>query len=235
MTETVQRTSEERFALYDTWTFEIMDRILERDSNCVDVGAHSGAILAEIVRRAPDGEHFAFEPLPRLMGMLRERFPGEHFPHVHLCEMALAEKAGHATFQHVVENPAYSGLRRRSYPTESPAIESLTVRVDRLDAMVPRRLPIRFVKIDVEGGEYGVLRGGTRVLRKSRPYVVFEFGLGAADCYEVRPEHVWSLLDACRLRVSALDDWLEGRPPLGGAEFADRFWNGVDYYFLAHP
>jgi FkbM family methyltransferase len=231
----MSRTSEERHALYDTWTFEIMDRVLARDSNCIDVGAHAGTVLEEIVRRAPDGEHFAFEPLPAMMGILRERFPVERFPRVRFHELALAEQAGQAAFEYVVDEPAYSGLRRRAYPTEAPRIESLRVRVDRLDAVVPPATPIRFVKIDVEGGECGVLRGASRILERSRPYVVFEFGLGAADFYGVRPDDVWSTLAASRLQVSALDDWLEGRAALAAADFGERFAKGLDYYFLAHP
>jgi hypothetical protein len=142
---------------------------------------------------------------------------------------------GHTTFEHVVDETAYSGLRRRAYPTESPRIESLRVRVDRLDAVVPSGTPIRFLKIDVEGGECGVLRGAARTLAQSRPYVVFEFGLGAADHYGVGPDDVRSALAPGDLRISALDDWLEERRPLAPPEFAERYAKGLDYYFLAHP
>ena len=212
-----------------------MDRVLDRDAGCVDVGAHVGAILAEMVARAPGGQHFAFEPLPHVMAALRARFPAGRYPGVHLYEMALADEAGQATFQHVVDDPYYSGLRRRRYPTEHPRIEALTVRVERLDAIVPRDVPIRFVKIDVEGGEFGVLRGAVGLLDAWRPHVVFEFGLGGADWYGVGPDDVHALLEASRLRVSALDDWLAGKPPLTATEFAERFHRGLDYYFLAHP
>lgn len=212
-----------------------MDRILGQDANCIDVGAHTGAILGEMVRRAPRGQHFAFEPLPCVMAELRARFPAHRFPGVHLYEIALTDERGPATFHHVVDNPYYSGLRRRRCPTENPEIEYLTVRGDRLDAIVPSGTPIRFIKIDVEGGEYGVLRGSENILRTWRPYVVFEFGIGGADWYGIGPDDVRRLLEACELNLSALDDWLAAKPPLTAAEFRDRFNRGIDYYFLAHP
>lgn len=231
----MSRTSAERHALYDAWTFEIMDRVLARDSNCIDVGAHAGTVLEEIVKRAPDGEHFAFEPLPTMMGVLRERFPFARCPRIHFHELALADRAGKTTFQHVVSEPAYSGLRPREYPSDDLQIEPIDVRIERLDAIVPAGMPIRFLKIDVEGGEHGVLRGAERILAASRPYVVFEFGLGAADHYGVGPDDIRAALAAGDLRISALDDWLEGRAPLASAEFAERYTTGRDYYFLAHP
>lgn len=49
---------------YDRQTAEIMRRTLAADASCVDVGCNVGAILAEILRVAPHGHHYAFEPLP---------------------------------------------------------------------------------------------------------------------------------------------------------------------------
>jgi hypothetical protein len=44
----------------------IFAAVLAPDANCIDVGAHTGDVLAEIVRIAPRGRHIGFEPLPGL-------------------------------------------------------------------------------------------------------------------------------------------------------------------------
>jgi FkbM family methyltransferase len=67
----------------------------------------------------------------------------------------------------------------------------LTVQTARLDHLVAVETRVAFVKIDVEGGELGVLRGGERPLRRHRPIIVFEHGLGSADIFGTRPEDVW--------------------------------------------
>jgi len=41
-------------------TEEVMTRVLSSDSNCVDVGAHTGSILRVILRYAGRGHHVAF-------------------------------------------------------------------------------------------------------------------------------------------------------------------------------
>jgi hypothetical protein len=45
----------------------LMEEVLEPDSDCLDVGAHAGSVLAELVRLAPEGRHVAWEPLPEFV------------------------------------------------------------------------------------------------------------------------------------------------------------------------
>ena len=69
---------------------------LREDSNCIDIGAHKGATLAEMVRVAPCGKHIAYEPLPFLHKHLVDHFPSvdvrlaavsnERGNKFHLCE-----------------------------------------------------------------------------------------------------------------------------------------------------
>ena len=152
-----------------------MQRVLRHDSNGIDVGAHRGTILRSLVDLAPDGRHYAVEPLPAFANGLRRRFP-----RVEVLELALSDQKGEATFHHIVTNPSYSGLSFREYPNEGEVIEDIAVKVERLDAVIPEDVPIQFLKIDVEGGELSVLRGSQSILRRWRPVVVFEHGWSGA-------------------------------------------------------
>lgn len=219
---------------YDEQTVAVMSRHLTSTSNCIDVGAHTGDILQEMLRLAPHGWHFAFEPLPGIYRQLVARFG--HLSNVALHNIALGNTAGTVPFQHVVGNPGYSGFRRRRYDRPDEPVEEISVRTAPLDSIIPSHLPIHFVKIDVEGAELQVLEGATQVVRRSRPLIVFEHGLGAADCYGTTPEDIFRLLsDECSLRISLMAGWLAGKAPLSEAEFSHRFHAGMDYYFLAHP
>lgn len=204
----------------------LLGYVLREDSNCVDVGCHQGAVLWQMVARAPRGRHHAFEPLPHLAAALRARFPA-----VAVHELALSEEAGDAAFHHVVTNAGYSGLRRRTYERPDERVERVVVRTARLDDLIPAELPIAFVKIDVEGAELQVLRGAERTLRAWRPYVVFEHGRGAADHYGTTPEMVHRLLDGCGLAVFGLD----GEGPLDEAALRGIYDAGSAWNFLARP
>lgn len=207
-----------------------MRRVLAPGDAALDIGANEGSILQSIVAVSPSGAHHAFEPIPHLAASLRERFPS-----VTIHECALAAEPGESTFHHVVTNPGYSGLRRRRYDREGEQVELITVQVRRLDDVIPDDLPIRFVKIDVEGGELGVLQGGRGVLTRHRPIVVFEHGLGGSDYYGTSPHDVADLFDSVDYRVTLMESWLRGGADLSRDAFAEEFATCRDYYFLAHP
>jgi FkbM family methyltransferase len=218
---------------YDEQATRVISRVTRRESCCIDVGCHQGLILDQMLRCAPAGSHLAFEPLPNLAAGLREKYRGDDRVSIH--ETALGDEQGRVTFCHVVTNPGYSGLRRRHYDREGEEVVEIDVTVERLDDLVPTDTRIDLVKIDVEGAELGVLRGGNDLLARCRPHVIFEHGIGGADCYGTRPEQVFDLLDACGLSLSLMADWLDDGAPLSRDQFVDEFDSGRNYYFLAHP
>ncbi|MGE5442291.1 MAG: FkbM family methyltransferase [Bacteroidota bacterium] len=72
--------------------------------------------------------------------------------------------------------PGESGLRQRAFSNPDRArIQRITVPVGRLDDQTFEG-PIHYVKIDVEGAEIGVLRGGRDFLARHRPIVSVEYG-----------------------------------------------------------
>jgi FkbM family methyltransferase len=195
---------------------------LAEDANCIDVGAHGGAILREIVRCAPRGQHLAYEPIPELAARLRRDFPG-----VDVRCAAAGDRAGQATFFHIRSSPEESGFSPRDHVDAEP----LTVRVERLDDALPDDYVPALIKIDVEGAELHVLRGAIATLRRHRPIVVFEHGMGGADRLGTTPRDVHRLLvGEAGLRIFDID----GGGPYDEAAFAgvftERLWN-----FVAHP
>jgi len=215
--------------LYDEWARQIARRVLRPGLIGIDVGAHAGDMLRPMVEAAPGERHIAIEPIPSLAAELRKNFPT-----VSVHQLALAAEAGpDVSFHHVTSNPGYSGLRERRYDRESETVALITVRTARLDDLVPEDADVAMIKIDVEGGELGVLLGAGRTL-EAKPVVVFEHGLGAADHYGTTPDDIWSVFEAASMRVSLLDAYLERGPSLTAPEFSDQFHSGQNYYFVAH-
>jgi FkbM family methyltransferase len=217
--------------LYDHLTAVIIQRVVTIGTIGVDIGAHSGQIIRHIVRTAPHGSHVAVEPIPGLAAGLREQFPT-----VQVHEVALdAEGGREISFHHVVSNPAYSGLRERRYDRPNETVEIISVRSARLDDLVADGQRVTFVKIDVEGGELGVLQGGLQMLAQQRPVVVFEHGLGASDYYEIRPGDVCDLLVGSGLSDSLLQRFTAGEGPIGRGEFVRQFQECDNFFFVAYP
>lgn len=218
--------------MYDHHTFLIMRMILSKNSSCVDVGAHAGSVLKEILDLSPLGEHYAFEPIPYLFSGLKAR---DEFQRVKLYDIALSDQFGEDTFFLVKNAPAFSGLKQRHYDCPDPAIQEINVKKSRLDDIVPIGHKIDFIKIDVEGGELPVMRGAERVIRESRPFIVFESGLGASERYGTTGSSLYEFLaDSCSLEINSLDGFLTGSSGLTKNELIDVFNKTERYYFITH-
>jgi FkbM family methyltransferase len=197
---------------------------LRHDSNCVDVGTHTGDIIRKAVQFAPDGRHIAFEPLPEYATRLRE-----WFPMVDVREIALGNEQGTTEFVRAVKAAAYSGLRERPYPVETP-LERFTVEVDTLDAALPHGYVPHFIKVDVEGGELDVLRGGANVITKHRPLIVFEQGPTANAGYGVTHADLFNFVTGdLRYRVFNLD----GDGPYSVEQFVDHVGRRYRFNYIA--
>jgi FkbM family methyltransferase len=227
--------AEQRAADYDRDTVAILRRALAGGGNAVDVGAHEGAILREIVAASPGGRHHAFEPIPHLAAGLRAAFPG-----VRVHQKALADAPGTSSFLHVVNDPGYSGLRKRDYDRNRPApvFEELAVEVVRLDDVIPAGESVAFIKIDVEGGEYHAMRGALGTVRRCRPVIVFEAALRSTGCYGVGAGDLFDLVNReMGYSLWTLRDWLAGGAPYTREGF-EQNWHrrpGPEFYFVAGP
>ncbi len=221
---------------YNEQTLAVMQCVLKPDSNCIDVGCHSGLVLRDILNLAPQGQHFAFEPLPDFYTALQNDF--RDYPNVQFLNLALSDESGEIEFQHVVTNPGYSGLRRRQYDSDHEQIETISVNRARLDDVLSQQppCPIHFIKIDVEGAESLVFRGAEETLRRYRPYIVFEHG-GPSLEYGSGPEDIHDFLFGCGLRVSLMEAWLKNSQTsaMTKAEFHRAFYNQGQFYYMAHP
>jgi FkbM family methyltransferase len=217
-----------RNAAYDDQTAEIIRLVMHPDEVAIDVGAHSGLILREIMRYAPDSPHLAFEPIPAFADTIAAAYPS-----VRLFRACASDTRGTATFNHVENAPGYSGLRRRVYDRPDPVVTEMTVETVRIDDVVDPARRVCFIEIDVEGAELTVLRGAIETLRRDHPVVVFEAGEKSSGCYGVGPNDFYDLFESLGMRLNTQLRWLHGRPALDRAAYA-RSWMH-DYNFVAAP
>lgn len=230
---TLQGRGTRKNYFYDRQTVAVMRRVLRPGSSGVDVGAHEGMVLRELLRLSPEGHHVAYEPLPYLFDQLETEYGG--LQTVTVLPYALGDAPGSSSFSHIVSDPGMSGLRRRRDVPDDARVETIEVAVERLDDTLPAGVCPRFVKIDVEGAELLVLKGAARTLGDYHPYVVFEHGRAALECYDVLPCDAFDLLDGFGLRVSLLASWLRGKAPLTRQAFMREVASDRNFYFLAHP
>ena len=165
----------------------LLPTLLKADSNCVDVGAHTGEWLDDFLKFAPQGKHFGFEGLPELAEGLKKRYPS-----VRIEGCAVSDTNGKATFHRAVSQLAWSGLRKQDYGSNTP-VEQIEVPMRTLDSLIGDT-PVTFMKLDIEGAEHAALLGARETIRKSRPSMIFEYAFVHVEEYKISPEMIWDLL-----------------------------------------
>ncbi len=143
-----------------------------------DIGANVGChALVMAVRAGPSGRVFAAEPNPAARRRLLENIELNRLDNLVTLPYAFSDRERRAELFVPVEGTANRGVaslypnnvnyRKFPVPVEVRTLdgEAARLRLTRLD----------FVKIDTEGNEMNVLRGGVQVVCRYRPRVVFEY------------------------------------------------------------
>lgn len=215
---------------YDILTSRIIKNYVREDSNCIDIGCLEGDILRMFLKAAPQGTHYAFEPIPEYFQLLKTKFEGK----AKILQMAVSNTSGVSEFNFVTSNPSYSGIRKRSYDRPSESIEKIAVKLTTLDDIIPVQMPVDLIKIDVEGAELFVFEGARAILERWHPALLFEHGKGGADSYGYGPDDVFNLLSGTHgYQFHTLSGWLRGQESLDSGTFRKTFKEGTEFYFFA--
>ena len=218
---------------YNRQMHEVIKRVLKEDLIGIDVGCYKGEILAAMIQAAPKAKHIAFEPIPALYNELKKKFAGQN---ADIIQMAVGEKKGVTEFTHVVSNEAYSGFKERTYARKDEKIEKIQVNVGTLDELVAVERQVGLIKIDVEGAELLVLKGGRKLIGKHKPVIIFEHGQGSSEFYKIGPEDIYKLLNTeLGLKISLMKRWLDGKPALTRKEFLSNYYDRQNYNYIAYP
>ena len=166
----------------------------------VDGGAHCAMHTLPMAKLVGEtGRVLAFEPVPSIANYLRTLV--KDFAQVSVYEAALSDHDGERPFYEIADAPWLSSAMPRTLGGTHQE-NALTVKHVRLDQFAG--MPIRFIKLDLEGGEYHALRGGEALLKKQRPIIVLEsgrldsaraYGYTKNDFFELFQKHGYELID----------------------------------------
>ncbi len=148
---------------------------LAADAVIFDVGANRGDWSGMVLGVRPGATVHMFEPQPALVGRLRERFAA--FPNALVHGVGLGELPGELTLHMYSDDHLASFHVREEQRFETPV--QTKVPVDTVDSVMQRLglAEIALLKIDVEGHELSVLKGGEAAFSGRHVGAIqFEFG-----------------------------------------------------------
>jgi FkbM family methyltransferase len=220
----VRATFKKEYENVGEWKF--LARYLREGMCFFDVGANQGFFtLLAAQKTGTGGRVFAFEPSPREFARLCCNIRLNRFKNVVLEPVAVGTCGGLTDF-HVCLGKwgSLSSIMPLPCDTTDPQ-QTIKVPVTSIDAYSSRNNieQIDFIKIDVEGGELDVLKGGINVLISRRPLVMCEmadvrtrqWGYFAREIYRFLADigYLWfrlsldGLLEPARDREKYDPDW----------------------------
>ena len=147
-------------------------KIIKPEDVCWDIGANIGFYTCLLASRVEDtGAVVAFEPALRTCGYLCENISLNQFTNVTVVNKGLGDNVEQRHLYYAEAGLA-EGTASLKYANGRAASERVTL--DTIDNLI-RELPVPdFIKIDVEGYQLEVLRGGEYCLKTHAPLLMAE-------------------------------------------------------------
>jgi FkbM family methyltransferase len=179
----------------------VYDLILTEGDICIDGGANTGSHLFPMSKKVGNnGMVIGFEAISHLCSHLKYRSKG--IKQIKIVEGILTNYIGKSNFCVIKEANGYSGIFKR-YGIPREFEDSLyylndvnTTTIDSTVSKLNIERKVKFIKLDLEGGEFHALQGSIDTLLKDRPVVIYEDGgLHTAKTYSYSIEEFDNLFE----------------------------------------
>jgi len=156
----------------------------ESEITFLDVGANQGQTIEYITKIFRKATIYSFEPTPSLVTILKQKYG--HSKHIHIEQLALSDSNGQLEFYQSEFSPTNSFLEpnvalyeklNHSLAATLANSNKIMVPCIRLDSWHNSQLNldiIDIVKIDTQGFEYNVIKGGIETLKNNVKLLYFE-------------------------------------------------------------
>ncbi len=189
----------------------------------VDAGAHLGFhTLALACCVGESGRVFAFEPAPAAGALLDRTLRRNQLPQVERLALALSDRKSTAPWRQTANAAMSHLLPATTNPSSTGPHDTTQVQTTTLDHWASEQALQRLdlIKIDIEGGELALLRGGRQTLTQFRPTLVCE--LHFHPSLPARPSQVVAELRSQNYEVHRLGPGLELDEAVARAESQSR-------------
>ena len=198
------------------------DWIAKPGSTAIDIGAHQGLHtfrMADCV--GAKGRVLAFEPLPEMAANISKEAKNRYGENncIEVRSAALSDCPGEETFYRS-EYPSRSSLIVRNADFTG-ALEPYNVPIVTLDSLVDDGISkfVSIIKIDAEGAEFNILKGGKKFFAERWPLTVIEFSPQQLKDVNATTDEFFDYLDEINYSYYNLDgspfdrDYVSRREP----------------------
>jgi FkbM family methyltransferase len=171
-----------------------------RSKTIIDIGAQSGA-FSLMAKFLPNSIWHSFEPDPVNYTLLKENLSINSIVNVNIYDKAIGCDDNQSIFN---INPNHRGLNTlgtnlKRFSTDDA--KKINVQVNTLDSLF-LDTPIDAIKIDTEGGEYNILKGGKELIKKYKPLIFLEYYETNLQQFNLSLKELHNLFDEINYKIT---------------------------------
>ncbi|MBW8049692.1 MAG: FkbM family methyltransferase [Cytophagales bacterium] len=206
---------------HEPFTTEFVKTQINKNDIVIDLGANIGYYTLIFARCVGEGGVvFAFEPDPDNFQLLVKNVKVNGYHNVILINKAVSNYTGkiklYLSEDNYGDHRIYKPLERRK------SIEIESIRLD--DYFKDKNIEINFIKMDIQGAEYGAIQGMSSILKKyEKIKMITEFWPIGLQQTDIEPEDYINLLHKTGFKVFCVDEQKKQVKHFDITELLERF------------
>jgi FkbM family methyltransferase len=182
--------------------------VLQPGMNFMDIGSNVGLFAIAAAKKIEHGKVYAFEPCASTFQILKENIRFNALNNIIAVPRALGDRKGQAIFY--INARGKDGLNTMGRPAhpDCQIVSQELIQVTTLDDFLEDHgiSRIDVMKVDVEGAELLVFRGGIKLLqRRDAPLILYESYCFCTKGFNYHPVEIMWLLEQCGYSFFVLD------------------------------
>jgi FkbM family methyltransferase len=162
----------------DVWEKEsihyFFDLIDDQKNNIIlDIGAQSG-LYSLYAKYKPQSQFYSYEPFVTTFNLLNDNLRLNEIANVKTFNLAMSDKKGKSILNTCI---SHNGLHTMgNTPLRFKDVHPVEVITSTIDIeFYDKNIPVDYIKIDTEGHEYFILKGGMKTIKLNKPLIQLEW------------------------------------------------------------
>ena len=180
--------------------YKLIDK--NKKVNIVDIGANVG-LYSLYAKHLPNSQFYSFEPFKFTYDLLNDNINLNNITNVQTYNIGLSDKKGKTILNVCLSQDGLNTMGEN--PLRFNDINPIEVEIDTLDNIFyDNDIKVDFIKIDTEGYEYYILKGGEKTIKKYKPIIQLEFNQTNMKQCNINPHQLHDYINELGYKIHNL-------------------------------
>ena len=190
-------------ANYESENYSFIRSYIKPGMHIIDIGAHIGLFSVYTSQlTGAEGKVICFEPTPGTFSLLQQTLKLNHCENVIAVQAAVSDKDGTANFYISAIQQEGNNSNSLVKNRDEKDLNSYEVKLETIDGIVKTyKLKPSLIKIDAEGAELDVLKGGLKTFTEISPAIILGLHPDFIKQKGDNLEAIWDLLTTVPYKI----------------------------------